>query len=191
MHTSAPPLPPSRRKRPESVQLAPISSGSSSPVDSPFVSPSRPSFQGNHSLSRHHSLSGVGRPRGETLPEPIANLQKTLTTLGQKAAPRLDSARYKAEAAFTPRGFVQHSNSRAGLGGLAGRWIAREAEERLIDSEDEVAGDGESSVGHDITGDSGARDRRRGGVDSAAEGIEDGGRWTGESVAAGLWGGAR
>lgn len=153
-HTSAPPVPPLRRRRPESVQLPPISSGSPSPVDSPFASPSRPGFTGNHSLSRHHSLSGVPRARGEALPEPIANLQKTLTTLGQKAAPRLDSARYKAEAAFNPRGFVQHSNSRPGLGGLAGRWSAREAEERLIDSEDEVVGDGESSVGQDITGDS-------------------------------------
>ena len=44
--------------------------------------------------------------------------------------------------------------SRPGLGGLAGRWSAREAEERLIDSDDEVVGDGESSVGQDITGDS-------------------------------------
>jgi len=155
--TPPPPVPPLRRKRPESVQLAAISSGSSSPVDSVFMSPSRPGFPstGAHSLSRHQSLSGVSRPRaGEALPEPIANLQKTLTSLGQKAAPRLDSARYKAEAAFTPRGFVQHSHARPGLGGLSGRWGVREGEERLIDSEDEAAGDGDSSVGQDITGDS-------------------------------------
>ncbi|KAH9932368.1 uncharacterized protein B0H18DRAFT_987818 [Fomitopsis serialis] len=148
-----PPVPPLRHRRPESVQLAPIS-----PVDAVFMSPSRPSFAGTgaHSLSRHHSLSGVPRPRaaGEALPEPIANLQKTLTSLGQKAAPRLDSARYKAEAAFTPRGFVQHSHARPGLGGLGGRWGVREGEERLIDSEEEAVGDGESSVGQDITGDS-------------------------------------
>ena len=72
-HTSAPPLPPLRRKRPESVQLLPISSGLPSPVDPPFLSPSRLAFQANHSLSRHHSLSGVLHRR-EALPEPIAIL---------------------------------------------------------------------------------------------------------------------
>ncbi|KZT66594.1 hypothetical protein DAEQUDRAFT_767823 [Daedalea quercina L-15889] len=154
-HASPPPLPPLRRRRPESVQLAPISSGSPSPVDSPFASPSKPAFQSVSTLSRHQSLSGIARPRaGEALPEPIANLQKTLTTFGQKAAPRLDSARYKAEAAFNPRGFVQHSHARPGLSGLGGRWGVQEGEERLIDSEDEAVGDGESSVGQDITGDS-------------------------------------
>lgn len=158
-HPSPPPLPPLRRKRPESVQLPPISSGSPSPVDSPFMSPSRPSFPssgtgaGMHGLSRHQSLSGRPRP-GEALQEPIANLQRTLTSLGQKAAPRLDSARYKAEAAFNPRGFVQHSHARPGLSGLGARWGVQEGEERLIDSDDEAVGDGESSVGQDITGDS-------------------------------------
>lgn len=81
------------------------------------------------------SFSGRSyRSDGSALSEPIANLQKTLTNLHQKAQPHFDSARYKAEAAFNPRGFVQHSQSST-------RWTSQEGEERLI-SDDDDGGEG-------------------------------------------------
>jgi len=40
----------------------------------------------------------------------MANLQRTLTSLQLKAQPKLDAARYKAEAGLSRRGYVHHSH---------------------------------------------------------------------------------
>ncbi|KZT07848.1 uncharacterized protein LAESUDRAFT_742648 [Laetiporus sulphureus 93-53] len=150
-HQAPPPIPPHRKKRPESVQITPTST---SPVDSPFASPVRgahalPSSGASiHSstsqpaLSRHSSLSARSR-HSDGIAEPIANLQRTLSTLHQKAQPRLDSARFKAEAAFAPRGFVQHSQP-------GSRWLRQEGEERLMSEDETDTGRDDESVGQDV-----------------------------------------
>ncbi|KAH8089862.1 hypothetical protein BXZ70DRAFT_954193 [Cristinia sonorae] len=140
MHQQSPPLPPPvRRKRPESVQITPTDG------DAPSwpQSPSRPTGSSlrHSSLSRHLSLSsppyngdhrGTGVGAGASLSDssPIAGLQKTFNNLTMKAQPKLDAARYKAEAGFSRRGFVPHGN---------GNWMRREGEERLIDEPDTLA----------------------------------------------------
>lgn len=149
MHHASPPppAPPARKRRPESVQLGPAAGGDASPFVSPspsmayFLSPL--SHQGPGSLSRHHSLSSSGSVGARTgsfhsdgAAAPLADLRRTLSNLHQRAAPRLDSARYKAEAAFTPRGFVQHAQPGT-------RWMREDGEESLIE------GDDDSGLGHD------------------------------------------
>ncbi|CCM01084.1 uncharacterized protein FIBRA_03132 [Fibroporia radiculosa] len=149
-HPSPPPIPPMRKRRPESVQLSPTTTtatAGSGPGGSPFASPSRPSFPSGAvqpPLSRHHSLSSTlsGRTQrsdGSAVSEPIASLQKTLAGLHQRAQPRFDSARYKAEAALNPRGFVPGT-----------RWMRHEGEERLMEDEDDEYG-----VGRDDSGSAG------------------------------------
>ncbi|KAG0697437.1 hypothetical protein DFH29DRAFT_856980 [Suillus ampliporus] len=119
-HTATPPLPPPRRKRPESIQVTPASSTTelSSPV---FPSHARTSsFQG---LSRHLSLT---RDRDTTDASPMSHIQKTISNLQLKAQPKLDAARYKAEAGLSRRGFVHHSHI-----GAPGRWM-EEGEQGLM-----------------------------------------------------------
>ncbi|PIL28248.1 hypothetical protein GSI_09660 [Ganoderma sinense ZZ0214-1] len=205
LHHPTPPAPPPRRKRPESVQVTPTSP---SPFDSsPFANPPLPSTpppaaNPNMRLSRHLSLSSTKRDppdrdnnnkdrerererSWETFSDsPLgASLQKTLSSLSARAAPALDTARYKAEGAFARRGFVQHG----------GGWMRREGEARLIDDVDgdggeegeghagvDVDADGEGGLGmgldHDASGSGSgdgegveerARRWRRGGVDVA------------------------
>ncbi|THH26632.1 hypothetical protein EUX98_g7558 [Antrodiella citrinella] len=133
LHQQSPQLPPPlRRKRPESVQITPTeANGPSLPS-----SPARPSTTRHHSaLSRHLSLSSpaaAAAMHGERAPSsmsdsPIAGLQKTFNNLHQRAQPKLDAARYKAEAGLTKRGFVSH-----------GGWMREEGEERLIDEPDDM-----------------------------------------------------
>ncbi|KIJ63004.1 hypothetical protein HYDPIDRAFT_176112 [Hydnomerulius pinastri MD-312] len=121
-HPGAPPLPPPRRRRPESVQLTPTSSTTELPTFPPLASSHAhartSSFQG---LSRHLSLT---RDR-DTADSPMSNIQKTISNLHLKAQPRLEAARYKAEAGFTRRGYVNHAQ----LGGY--RW-REEGEEGLM-----------------------------------------------------------
>ncbi|KAG1726029.1 uncharacterized protein EDB91DRAFT_1061853 [Suillus paluster] len=119
-HAATPPLPPPRRKRPESIQVTPASSTTelSSPV---FPSHARTSsFQG---LSRHLSLT---RDRDTTDASPMSHIQKTISNFQLKAQPKLDAARYKAEAGLSRRGFVHHSHI-----GAPGRWV-EEGEQGLM-----------------------------------------------------------
>ncbi|KII91426.1 hypothetical protein PLICRDRAFT_508026 [Plicaturopsis crispa FD-325 SS-3] len=98
---SPPPIPPPRRRRPESFQLAP----NSSVENSPFTTPPQPNTS---LLTRHVSLTAPnGRDPSET--SPMANLQRTFANLHTKAQPRLDAARYKAEAGLSRRGYVNHA----------------------------------------------------------------------------------
>lgn len=123
MHHQSPPVPPPRRRRPESVQLTPVASPESSPffaAPHPHLSPPKsapqPSSSSTTGLSRHLSLQSHSRRdssnRDPNLPNPpdspMANLQRTLTSLQLKAQPRLDAARYKAEAGLSRRGYVHH-----------------------------------------------------------------------------------
>ncbi|KAH7925060.1 hypothetical protein BV22DRAFT_1119794 [Leucogyrophana mollusca] len=127
--TTTPPLPPPRRRRPESVQLSPVSSSTEVPTPStlPPTHARTASYQG---LSRHLSLSR------ETDTSPIANLQRTFTSLQQKARPKFDVARYKAEAGLTRRGYVNHSQ----LGGPGARWMEEGEERLMVDSRWAAAG---------------------------------------------------
>lgn len=100
-------------------------------------------------------------------------LSKTFTNLQLRAQPALDTARYKAEGAFSRRGFVQH-----GAGGP--RWMREEGERGLMDDVEGSPGpdeDADSSLDHDPDGDSveeRARRWREGGVDVAVVGREEG-----------------
>ncbi|KAI0674708.1 hypothetical protein C8Q78DRAFT_1016369 [Trametes maxima] len=142
-HPSPPPVPPPpRRKRPESVQIA--------PSDSPFANPTAPSSS-NLMLSRHLSLSSTrererqrekerekergresrDRSRDSAFTDSaIGSVQKAFTNLSLRAAPAFDAARYKAEGAFSRRGFVQH-------GAHGPRWMRGEGETRLMDDVDD------------------------------------------------------
>ncbi|KAG2152529.1 uncharacterized protein EDB93DRAFT_1249049 [Suillus bovinus] len=119
-HTATPPLPPPRRKRPESIQFTAASSTTELPSSiSAFPSHTRtPSFQG---LSRHISFT---RDRDTTDASPMSHIQKTISNLQLKAQPKLDAARYKAEAGLSRRGFVHHSHAPA-------RWV-EEGEQGLM-----------------------------------------------------------
>ncbi|KAI0747206.1 hypothetical protein C8Q80DRAFT_1256949 [Daedaleopsis nitida] len=167
-HPSPPPVPPPpRRKRPESAQLTPTSS----PFESPFANPpeSDSPSPSNLMLSRHLSLSSNRereRERGrEALKDrdkdkergrdafadsaiSIGSLQKTLTNLQLRAQPALDTARFKAEGAFSRRGFVPHGTHRP-------TWMRAEGEKRLMD---DVDGDDSGSAGPDMDADADADD---------------------------------
>ena len=60
---------------------------------------------------------------------PMAGLHKTFPQLQARAQPRIDAARYKAEAGLSRRGFVSHSNQ-------GGRWLREDVEDPLIDDSD-------------------------------------------------------
>ncbi|TCD64223.1 hypothetical protein EIP91_004358 [Steccherinum ochraceum] len=134
-HPPPPTPPPSFRKRPESVQIAPFDSVPPSVATSPI----RPSTSNRQTtLSRHVSLSTPGHLRSgsrssDRAPSslsdsPMANLQKAFGNLHQKAQPKLDAARFKAEAGLSKRGFVPHHST----------WMRSEGEERLIDEPEEI-----------------------------------------------------
>lgn len=100
MHYADPrPLPPPRRKRPESVQLTTTSNVTDTSPSSP------PPHSRNASLSQHVSLT---RHREDS--SPMSHIQKTISDLQLKAQPRLDAVRYKAEAGLSRRGYVSHSH---------------------------------------------------------------------------------
>ncbi|KAI0634660.1 hypothetical protein C8Q77DRAFT_1103458 [Trametes polyzona] len=198
MHQPSPPPvpPPPRRKRPESVQLTPGQVG-----DSPFGNASVPSVSAstppNMSLSRHLSLSSTRerereRQRGResrersregssgAFPETaIGSLQKTLTSLQLRAQPALDAARYKAEGAFSRRGFVQH-------GSHGPRWMREEGEARLMDDVDDAFADADVDADADANLDRGARGRRdvegRAGVNGGGRTVGRGRTWGGEEI---------
>lgn len=138
---SVPPVP--RRPRPESAQLTPISS----PPDSPFANPPPPPnpTPSHLMLSRHHSLLSARERERDREPadgSPLGSLQKTLTSLQLRAQPKLDAARFKAEAGLTRRGFVRHA-------GGAPPWMRAEGEERLMDDADESDGASRDSASVD------------------------------------------
>ncbi|KAG1843304.1 hypothetical protein DFJ58DRAFT_747945 [Suillus subalutaceus] len=94
-HTATPPLPPPRRKRPESIQVIAASSTTELPA-SASAFPSHTRTSSSQGLSRHISLT---RDRDTTDTSPMSHIQKTISNLQLKAQPKLDAARYKAEAA--------------------------------------------------------------------------------------------
>jgi len=127
-HTSTPPLPPPRRRRPDSVHLTPTSNTNIAEI--PSSSQARTSSTSVQGLSRHASYSRDRRrewDRNTTDASPISHIQKTITNLQLKAQPRIDAARYKAEAGLSRRGFVSHSPG--------GRWMG-EGEQGLMTDTD-------------------------------------------------------
>ena len=137
MHQTSPPLPslppPLRRKRPESVQVvgsSEVLQGSSTRLESTLSTSSSSS-----ALSRHTSLSTPGHRRSSlsvsSTPQanssshtesPMSNIQRTIATLQPKLdalqiQPRLDKARYKAEAGLSRRGFVSGGRAKGGVEG--------------------------------------------------------------------------
>jgi hypothetical protein len=79
----------------------------------------------------------------DSTPSVKKNIQKTFSSL----QPKLDAARYKAEAGLSKKGYVNHTNA----GGPAFKHWNDEGEERLIDYwEDGATVDGSSlSTGFD------------------------------------------
>ncbi|KAH7912752.1 hypothetical protein BJ138DRAFT_1147554 [Hygrophoropsis aurantiaca] len=135
-YPGAPPLPPPRRRRPESVQLTSTSSSTEVPaLGTPSTTHTRNVSYGGNGLSRHLSLSR------EPDTSPIANLQRTLSSLQTKARPKLDVARYKAEAGLSKRGFVNHSQ----MGGPGARWT-EEGEQGLMGDTRWAATDSDTNV---------------------------------------------
>ncbi|KAH9848962.1 hypothetical protein C2E23DRAFT_897195 [Lenzites betulinus] len=189
---STPPVPPPpRRKRPESVQLTPTSQAGDSPFANPAPPASSASSPSSLMLSRHLSLSTTrerqrelerelerererergreGRDRSResafTPDGAIGSLQKTFTSLQLRAQPALDAARFKAEGAFSRRGFVQH-------GAHGPRWMRREGEARLMD---DVDGDADVDVGADEGADAGRVGRAGAGAKMKAKLAGEGG----------------
>ena len=102
-HSATPPKvpPPMRRKRPESVQVV----GSSTSGETLFEElVNRFEREGEARTLRRSSLShsALSAP-GSRDPVTLAGLQRTFASL----QPRLDQARYKAEAGISRRGFIQ------------------------------------------------------------------------------------
>ena len=137
MHQTSPPLPslppPLRRKRPESVQVlgsGEVLQGSLTRLESSVSTSSSSS-----TLSRHTSLSTSGHRRSSLsvsstphsnssshAESPMSNIQRTIATLQPKLdalqiQPRLDKARYKAEAGLSRRGFVSGGRAKGGVEG--------------------------------------------------------------------------
>ncbi|KIM40807.1 hypothetical protein M413DRAFT_446178 [Hebeloma cylindrosporum] len=137
MHQTSPPLPslppPLRRKRPESVQVlgsGEVLQGSLTRLES---APSTSSS--SSTISRHASLSTSGHRRSSLsisstthsnssshTESPMSNIQRTIATLQPKLdalqiQPRLDKARYKAEAGLSRRGFVSGGRAKSGVEG--------------------------------------------------------------------------
>lgn len=132
-----PPLPslppPLRRKRPESVQV--IGSGEILQGSLTRLESSLSTSSSSSSLSRHTSLSTPGHRRSSLsisstphsnnsthTESPMSNIQRTIATLQPKLdslqiQPRLDKARYKAEAGLSRRGFVSGGRTKVGVEG--------------------------------------------------------------------------
>ncbi|KAI0309851.1 hypothetical protein OF83DRAFT_1157242 [Amylostereum chailletii] len=169
MHHPVPPPapPPLRRPRPESVQLA-------SPSTTTFPS-SATSFP---KLARHMSLSSAGsrersrdredRGRDGGGGQPLAQFQKTLSGLG----PRLDAARYKAEAGLSRRGFINIPTS-------TGLWRTGEATDRLVTTPEPASAsssDGGLGVDLETESDEDERERERA-RERRGRGERDGMKW--------------
>lgn len=65
----------------------------------------------------------------------MSHIQKTISNLQLKAQPKLDAARYKAEAGLSRRGFVHHSHAPA-------RWMEEGEQGLMTDTHNEDEDDG-------------------------------------------------
>ncbi|KZV66280.1 hypothetical protein PENSPDRAFT_689153 [Peniophora sp. CONT] len=145
MHqTTPPPLPPpSRRKRPESVQVLSNSPrqdvfsdahAAPFPPPPPLLSARHPSFKAaaEHS-ARHSSFSGASpssqtnrHARQQSVEEGAQAALNQFRGAFAGLAPKIDAARYKAEAGLSRRGYVPGMNKRR-----------TEGAQRLVDSDEE------------------------------------------------------
>ncbi|CAA7263499.1 unnamed protein product [Cyclocybe aegerita] len=171
MHQPSPPPPPLpppvRRKRPESVQVlgngemyGSLTRGESSLSRHASMSKSSPTSSHHRrsslsTTSSHNSQSDPYSPHAH--PNPIGSVQRAIANLGlhdklEHLQPKLDKARYKAEAGLSRRGFVRDHGGRmrnplegeeeeglmGGEGGGRGRRRPRN-EDPDVDSDEEEA----------------------------------------------------
>ncbi|KAK1220654.1 hypothetical protein PQX77_016610 [Marasmius sp. AFHP31] len=152
--------PPVRRKRPESVQVLPGSpfsagSGSRNPNvpygldESPHNFESHRRDPSNHEASRPHD------------PLHLKSLAASLQPQFQQLQPKLDKARFKAEAGLSKRGFIVNSKTSR----------RKEDQEGLMSGEDRDMEDGDSK--NPYRQGRRSRDRMRTVSDSGVSGWED------------------
>ena len=141
-HHKLPP-PPTRkpRGRPESMQLPPSPAHATS-TSTPAPSNTTPTNGESplHKVTRRVSLGSTHSRASSTDNSPSVrkNLQRTFSAL----QPKFDAARYKVEAGFSKRGYVDHTtNSRPHLIGVWGD----ESERNLIGGTDSVSMDNDSA----------------------------------------------
>ncbi|THH04708.1 hypothetical protein EW145_g5321 [Phellinidium pouzarii] len=142
----SPPLPPPRRRRPDSVQLTPRPKLSDSGADADPRSPFANAFAAalEKRSGRADADADRSRDREREQPKPLASLQRTFSALQARAQPTLARARYKAEAGLAPRrGFVPNGRD---------YHLAGEAGDRLVSSDDAGAGmDPVNDYGGDVS----------------------------------------
>lgn len=144
-YADAPPLPPPRRKRPESVQLMP-SSGMTDATSSPH----NPLF--SHTHTRNSSYQGLSRrvslTRGGDVTDssPMSSIQKTISNLQLKAQPKLDAVRYKAEAGISRRGYFNHTQFGSSMG-----WHGEDEEGLMSDTQGAAADVGQDPTSQTVT----------------------------------------
>ncbi|KAI6134828.1 hypothetical protein EDD17DRAFT_1548956 [Pisolithus thermaeus] len=154
-HADSPPLPPPRRKRPESVQLV-SSSGTTDASPSPHI----PLFL--HTHSRNSSYQGLSRrvslTRGgdTTDSSPMSNIQKTISNLQLKAQPKLDAVRYKAEAGMSKRGYFNHTQFGSSMG-----WHGEDEEGLMSDTHVDQDPTSQSVTDNGLSSGDDAEDSRR------------------------------
>jgi hypothetical protein len=144
-YPKTPPPPPVRapRERPKTEQFSPESATFN------FDQERQPP-QGFSGLTRHISLSSTHGRSSSIDGSPSAavkkNIQKTLSSF----QPKLDAARYKAEAGLSRRGYVNHTMVGGPNASPAFKNWAEEGERSLIDDDDDsVTVDGSSSFSFD------------------------------------------
>ncbi|KZP12229.1 hypothetical protein FIBSPDRAFT_870406 [Athelia psychrophila] len=132
--------------------------------------------QRRDSSTTAHSNSNSNSSPADTNPSPIAHLQRTFTSLQLKAQPKLDAARYKAEAGLSRKGYVHHPHRSPWVEeGEEGLMPAQRARRELgMDWQTDEEGDGggvDSSFGDDDPGqDTHAQGARgRGPLDARAQ----------------------
>lgn len=104
--------------------------------------PDPPATPGFSNLTRRVSLSSTHSRASSIDSSPMKrNIQKTLSSF----QPKLDAARYKAEAGLSRRGYVNHTTP----GPAAFRNWAAEGEQSLIEDDDSATVDGSSSFSFD------------------------------------------
>ncbi|KAH8110384.1 hypothetical protein DFH11DRAFT_1880653 [Phellopilus nigrolimitatus] len=151
----SPPLPPPRRRRPESVQITPrprtldVDGDGDGDGSSPFTNAFTAALEKRAGAGRFARLELDGpkkereREREDERPPPphaFAQLQRTFSALQQRAQPTLARARYKAEAGLAPRrGFVPNGRD---------YHLAGEAGDRLVHGGG--GGDDDADAGMDV-----------------------------------------
>ncbi|KAI6025558.1 hypothetical protein EDC04DRAFT_2722199 [Pisolithus marmoratus] len=116
-HSDSPPVPPPRRKRPESVQFMPPSGTTDGPflTSHPYIL-TRPLAELLYQGLSHRISFTRGSDTSDS--SPMSNIQKTISNLHLKAQPKLDA------------GFVNHTQFGSGM-----RWCSEDEEGLMADTQ--------------------------------------------------------